>query len=249
MNCQFNAKEAKDECIKWIQNWFKHNGNGCNCFVGISGGKDSAVVASLCVEALGKKRVVGVIMPDGEQEDLKDAIKLAKKLGIYHFVADIGAAVEGVFDGLVKDRKIIISVQAENNLLARIRMATLYTASQSMNGRVANTTNGSKLFVGDSVIWGSDVGDFAPIATFTTTEVIAIGNELGISAKIMEKPSLDDTGIRSYEERFGFSSQDLDTYIRTGKLTNQNISNRIEKISKQNMFKTCPIPAFHYKKK
>lgn len=61
----FNAVETKDRLVQWIRDWFEINGKGCNAIVGISGGKDSSVVAALCVEALGKDRVIGVMMPQG----------------------------------------------------------------------------------------------------------------------------------------------------------------------------------------
>ena len=64
---EFDAKEVKDKVVNWIRNWFNENGNDCCAVVGISGGKDSSIVAALCVEALGKDRVFGVLMPNGEQ--------------------------------------------------------------------------------------------------------------------------------------------------------------------------------------
>ena len=76
MKYNFDALKTKNEIVKWIKDWFDTNGRGCNAVIGISGGKDSTVVAGLCVEALGKDRVIGVLMPNGEQSDINMARKL-----------------------------------------------------------------------------------------------------------------------------------------------------------------------------
>ena len=76
----FDVKKVKEELIKWIQEWFKENGDGCNAVIGISGGKDSTVTAALMVEALGKERVVGVLMPNGVQADIGDSKKVVELL-------------------------------------------------------------------------------------------------------------------------------------------------------------------------
>ena len=85
----FDAKRVRDACVAWIRQFFEENGEGCNAVVGISGGKDSSVVAALCVEALGKERVLGVLMPCGEQHDIDMAYKLVKHLGIRHYEVNI----------------------------------------------------------------------------------------------------------------------------------------------------------------
>ena len=92
----FNAEKVKNECVQWIRDFFEKNGKGCNAVVGISGGKDSSIVAALCVEALGKDRVIGVLMPNGEQADIDMAQLLVDTLGIRHFIVNIKDAVEGV---------------------------------------------------------------------------------------------------------------------------------------------------------
>ena len=78
----FDAVKVKNDIVQWIREWFAHNGHGCNAVIGISGGKDSTVVAALCVEALGKNRVLGVKLPCGVQSDIKDANRLIDFLGI-----------------------------------------------------------------------------------------------------------------------------------------------------------------------
>ena len=93
---KFNAEKVKNECVQWIRDFFEENGKGCNAVLGISGGKDSSIVAALCAEALGKDRVIGVLMPNGEQADIDMAKLLVSHLGIKHYIINIKDAVEGL---------------------------------------------------------------------------------------------------------------------------------------------------------
>ena len=129
----FNAEKVKNECVKWIRDFFSENGPDCNAVVGISGGKDSSIVAALCVEALGKDRVIGVLMPQGEQHDIDMAYLLVNHLGIRHFVVNVKDAIDGIVKNLPTD--IEITPQTLQNLPPRIRMSTLYAVSQSLNGK------------------------------------------------------------------------------------------------------------------
>ena len=92
----FDAVKVKNDCVEWIRGWFDKNGNGCNAIVGISGGKDSSVVAALCVEALGRDRVIGVLMPNGEQADISDSEKLVNFLGIKSYTINIANAFSAI---------------------------------------------------------------------------------------------------------------------------------------------------------
>ena len=128
----FDAERVKNECIAWIRNFFEENGPGCNAVVGISGGKDSSIAAALCVEALGNDRVVGVLMPQGEQHDIDMAYLLVNHLGIKHFEVNIQDAVNGLLCSIPAELEI--TTLSKTNLPPRIRMATLYAVSQSCNG-------------------------------------------------------------------------------------------------------------------
>ena len=174
----FDALTVKNDCVAWIKNWFETNGNGCNAIVGISGGKDSSIVAALCVEALGRDRVIGVLMPNGEQVDISDSLKLVNHLGIKNYIVNIADAVNAVKNNFPADLEI--SNQSVVNLPPRIRMSTLYAISQSLNGRVANTCNLSEDWVGYSTRYGDSVGDFSPLSKLTVTEVKAIGRMLDL---------------------------------------------------------------------
>ena len=183
MGYQFNVEKTTKDIVQWIRDWFEENGKGCNAVVGISGGKDSSVVASLCVEALGKDRVIGVLMPDFEQDDIKYSYMLCRHLKINYFYCNVGSAIYDVLKyinlGMVGNiKQFDISEQTKINLPPRIRMATLYAVSQSVNGRVANTCNLSEDWIGYSTRYGDSVGDFSPCSQLTSDEVIAIGNIL-----------------------------------------------------------------------
>ena len=186
----FNVEKTTKAAVAWIKNWFELNGNGCNAVIGISGGKDSSVVAALCVEALGKERVIGVLMPNGKQRDIDCSEALVKHLEIPYYVCNIEKAVNGVLESL-DAAGVEASRQTIVNLPPRIRMSTLYALSQSKNGRVANTCNLSEDWVGYSTRYGDAAGDFAPLGKLTVQEVKAIGHYLGLPRFLVEKVPAD----------------------------------------------------------
>ena len=240
---RFNAVEVKDKCVKWIRDFFEKNGKDCNAVIGISGGKDSSVVAALCVEALGKERVIGVLMPCGEQADIAFSKKLINCLGIQDYTINIEHAVAGVIHEL--EKKIDgVSLQTRVNLPARIRMATLYAVSQSCNGRVANTCNLSEDWVGYSTRYGDAAGDFSPLGQLTVTEVKAIGRVLGLPKELIEKVPTDGLSGKTDEENLGFSYMVLDQYIRKGICENQEIKKKIDGLHEKNKFKLRLMPTF-----
>ena len=245
---QFNAKEVKDQVVQWIRDWFEENGKGCNAVLGVSGGKDSSIVAALCAEALGKDRVIGVTMPNGVQKDISDSMRLIDHLGIRYCNVNIGdtcqtlmAAVKEQLATLGKD----VSEQTIINLPPRVRMTTLYAVSQSMNGRVANTCNLSEDWVGYSTRYGDAAGDFAPLGGLVVREVIAIGKELGLPIDLVEKTPSDGLCGKTDEDNLGFTYAVLDDYIRTGVCDDPIVKARIDDKHVKNLFKLKPIPYFH----
>ncbi len=240
---EFNAIEVKDRCVKWIRDFFEENGKGCNAVVGISGGKDSSIVAALCVEALGKNRVIGVLMPNGEQSDISYSYFLCGNLGIKFVTVPIEDAVNGVLDAMKEN--IDISDQTLINLPARIRMSTLYAVSQSMNGRVANTCNLSEDWVGYSTRYGDAAGDFSPLSNLTVTEIKQIGRVLGLPDDLIDKVPSDGLCGKTDEDNLGFTYDALDRYIRTGEIEDGEVKKRIDTMHEKNLFKLQLMPSFH----
>lgn len=241
----FDVKKVTNDCVQWIKDFFEKNGKDCMAVVGISGGKDSSVVAALSVEALGKDRVIGVLMPNGEQSDIDMARKLVEFLDIRNFEVNIKDAVCGVLNNLPFNG-YDISEQTVTNLPARIRMATLYAISQSMNGRVANTCNLSENWVGYCSKFGDAAGDFSPLENLTVTEVKAIGRELGVPSELVDKTPTDGLCGKTDEDNLGFTYAELDAYIRDGIEPSEEVKAKIDSMHEKNLFKLQPMPSFVY---
>ena len=250
----FNALEVKNQLVKWIQDWFDENGKNCNAVIGLSGGKDSSVVAALCVEALGADRVIGVTMPNESQTeedvlyaDLQDVNELVRILGIrlitvpihttyFRTITNIAFSLGGMDN---------VSEQTKINLSPRLRMATLYAVSQSVNGRVANTCNLSEEYIGYSTRYGDGgTGDFAPLMELTVTEILEIGKHLKIPYSLIEKTPADGLCGKTDEDNFGFTYKVLDAYIRNGICEYSCVEDKIKALHKKNYFKQLPIPKF-----
>lgn len=240
----FDVKKVTNDCIQWIKDFFEKNGKDCMAVVGISGGKDSSVVAALCAEALGKNRVIGVLMPQGEQSDIEYSKMLVDFLDITRITCNIEGAVNEVlesFEGVVSP-----TPQTTTNLPARIRMATLYAISQSVNGRVANTCNLSEDWVGYATRYGDAAGDFSPLSQLTVTEVKAIGRELGLPSELVDKTPTDGLCGKTDEDNLGFTYAELDAYIRDGIEPNEEVKAKIDSMHEKNLFKLQPMPSFVY---
>ena len=238
----FDAVKIKDQCVLWIRKFFEENGPGCNAVIGISGGKDSSVAAALCVEALGRERVIGVLMPKGNQPDIDCAYQLVNHLGIRHFEVNVEDAVNGILNNFPKDVEIL--EQTKINVSPRIRMTMLYAISQSMNGRVVNTCNLSEDWVGYSTRYGDAAGDFSPLSHLTVTEVKEIGKVLGLPLDLVEKTPIDGLSGKTDEDNLGFTYAVLDRYIREGKIDDEKTREIIDRKHKNNLFKLQLMPAF-----
>lgn len=239
----FDAAQVRDEIIAWIRGWFEENGKGCNAVVGISGGKDSSVTAALCARALGTERVVGVLMPNGEQQDIDVSRALVKHLGIRAAEINIRAAYDGLMAELAREVEQI-TPQAAQNLPARLRMAAVYAVSQSLNGRVANTCNLSEDYVGYATRYGDGAGDFSPLSHLTVQEVKAVGRALELPDLFVEKPPIDGLCGKTDEDNLGFTYAVLDRYIRTGVCDDPDTKARIDCLHRMNLFKLELMPSF-----
>lgn len=241
----FDANKMIEEVTKWIQDWFEENGPKASAVIGISGGKDSTIVAALLTRALGKDRVVGVLMPDGDQKDIDDSKKVVELLGIKSYVVNIHPAVEA-FKQMAAASGYELGNDALINTPPRVRMTTLYSVAQSLpnGGRVTNTCNRSEDYVGYSTKYGDAAGDFSPCSDFTVTEMRLIGDALGLPRELIHKTPSDGLCGLSDEDKLGFTYDELDRYIFTGTLDDEEKRAKIERLHKINLHKLRLMPTF-----
>lgn len=237
-------KTLTKDCIEWVKEFFTKL-NKTKAVVGISGGKDSSVVAAILVQALGKENVIGVTMPNGKQKDIKDSYEVIKHLGIQHREVNIKNAFEelALLTGAVKSEVAI------TNLPARLRMATLYAVAQTEDALVANTCNLSEDVVGYATLFGDSAGSFSPISKLTTSEVQEIGIDLGLPERLVYKTPADGLQSKTDEDNLGFTYAEINDYVRNG-VKGEHFEEIAAKY-KANKFKTeiIRIPAFdpHFK--
>ena len=256
MAYNFNVEEQYDKIISFIQNWVSENGDDkTRVVIGISGGCDSTVTAGLLCKALGKNRVIGVMMPDGDQKDISDSKEVIEHLGIRSYTVNIANAKKALYDaaveplGLTSD-EVNLTVQATTNTPARIRMTTLYfIAAQIGNCRVVNTCNMSEDMVGYSTLWGDSVGDFAPISHYTKTEVRELGHYIGMPSHLVDKTPIDgmslnkDGSYKADEDKIGMTYKEIDEFIRGESDKNEE---KIMKLHNSSKFKLSLIRLPYY---
>ena len=234
--------------ITWIKAWFDKNGRDCNAIIGISGGKDSTIAAALCAKALGKDRVIGVLMPDGVQKDINDAKEVCVFLGIRNYEVNIEKTADVLLDTIAcsSNGDFVISKQTQINLAPRIRMTTLYAVAQSNNGRVINTCNLSENYCGFSTLYGDHAGDVSLFDSLTVTEIRQIGHYLKLPDYLVDKTPSDGLSGKTDEDVYGFSYDILDNFIRAGICEDKVAKEKIITRYKNNRFKTELINFLHY---
>lgn len=252
MSYNFDAEKTYKLCVEWIKDWFSKNASPqTKAVIGISGGKDSAVTAKLLCDALGKDRVQGVLLPNGEQKDISDSIKVCTFLGIDYYTINIRDAYKGLTDEIKKDfpdEKYSYN-NYSTNTPARLRMTTLYGIAAILgNAMVANTCNLSEDIMGYSTFYGDSAGSFAPLSKLTTDEVVAIGDYAGLPHEITHKAPSDGMCGKTDEDNLGW------TYHEVNELIRKNIKGphyeEILKRWKRNRFKLeiiqlpCFVPDF-----
>ncbi|MCQ2470165.1 MAG: NAD(+) synthase [Ruminococcus sp.] len=245
MSYTFNAEKTAAEVIEWVKEYFEKNASPTTkAVIGISGGKDSSVAAAICVKALGKDRVIGVLMPQGEQADIAFSKLLVKTLDIQSYTINIGDTMDAFMNELGKN--IEISNQAKVNTPARIRMTTLYAVAACVGGRVVNTCNLSEDWVGYSTKFGDAAGDFSPLSDLTVTEILQIGDYIGLPKELVHKVPIDGLCGKTDEENLGFTYAMLDTYIRGEDDLSHvpDIKEKIDRLHAANLHKLQLMPKY-----
>lgn len=242
----FDADYVKDKLVEWIRNKMDWFGPNSKCVIGISGGKDSTVVAALCAEAIGPERVWGVTMPDGEQADIEDSLKVIKHLGINHIPLNIKGITNACKLEGIASMDMELSEDAKINMPARIRMTMLYLVAQTLgNAFVINTCNLSEDWIGYSTWHGDSAGDFSPLGKLTTDEVMAVGDALDLPYELVHKTPSDGLCGKTDEEKLGFTYAELNKYIRTG-IAEKKTKDIIDAMHRKNAFKLQPLDTFNF---
>lgn len=238
---KFNPEQAfntiSDHWKKWasalgVEKWV----------VGISGGVDSSVTAALAAKIFGYDNVLGILMPNGEQKDIEDSKEICRHLKIEWCTVNIGKVYEELLDevvyGALRGYDIEkASADTITNMPARLRMTALYAIAQSTDRMVLNTCNLSESTCGYDSLWGDDTGSYAPIQGLTKTEVIALGDWLGLPHNLTHKTPIDGLQPKTDEEKLGFTYADLDRYIRED-IGTPELKAKVDALYRRNKFKT-----------
>ena len=241
-----DAEKEVQHIVDEIKHYFVKNGNeNTKAVIGISGGKDSTIAAALLVRALGPERVVGVMMPNGEQADLHEAKKVCQILGIRGYIMNIGFTYTDLIDDFVNHTGLPVNDQIITNAPARLRMNVLYMVAAAVGGRVINTGNASELYVGYTTKYGDLAGDFAILRNYYVRDVYAIGDVLTeLPAHLVHKTPGDGMSGKTDEDNMGFTYEVLDAYLLDKVSPNCDTLYRIEERHNRNIHKNgIQIPA------
>ncbi len=240
----FDAKRVKDEIIEFIKKYFNDNNLG-GVVIGISGGKDSAVVAGLFTEALGKDNVIGVTLPcHSNEDDREDALLVSKQFGFDMINIDLTDTYDA-FRFEIDKLGTYSEEQLKNsdiNIKPRLRMtslyylAALYSALRGKTFVVAGTSNKCELYVGYFTKGGDSVSDINVIADLTVSEVIELGKEIGVPDKVLYKTPNDGLSGLSDEDKLGVKYSDIEKVINNIDVDIE-IKEKIEKLHNNNLHK------------
>lgn len=242
---KFNAQDEIVNIIKWIRDYFVDNGDSnTKAIIGISGGKDSTIAAALLVRALGPDRVIGVLMPNGKQKDIDDAIQVCKILNIEYYNVNIDFVCKelyGAIDGSISwDLTVANDSTIATNTPARIRMTVLYAIAALRHGRVCNTGNRSELYIGYTTKYGDLAGDFALLKEYTVSEVLKLGEALTeLPRELVFKTPADGMSGLSDEDNLGFTYQQVDDLLLFGIVPEMKYFEKIKAAHRRNKHKDC----------
>ena len=235
-----NPEKTKNEIVQWIRDYFAANGPTCDAVIGISGGKDSSITAALLAEALGKDRVIGVMMPNGVQSDISDSQEIVDLLGIKNVTVNIKDGFDGlssaINSALAESDTVSVDTLSRDSIInmpPRLRMSTLYAIAQALpnGGRVATK-------------FGDAAGDFSPLSNLLVHEVIQIGEVLGVPERLTRKTPSDGLSGMSDEDKIGFTYATLDHYVLTGECEDEEIRKKIDRMHRLNLHKLQLMPSF-----
>ncbi len=234
----FNAKKETEKIISFIKNYFQEQNLG-GVIIGISGGKDSAVVAALFTKAIGSENVIGVTLPcHSKEEDRTDAQLVSQKYGFKLINLDLTSAFDAIENEARKLTDFTISEDSSINAKPRLRMTALYYLAQMYSKKnqktyiVAGTGNQCEEYVGYFTKGGDSVSDIKVLSNLTVAEVIQIGEELEVPPQVLYKTPSDGLSGKSDEEKLGVTYENIAKVIQNQPV-DINIKNKIETLHKK----------------
>lgn len=249
---EFDAKWEADRVVSWTRGYMRKNGPTAPIFIGISGGKDSTITAAACIKAVGKDRVIGISIPDKGQDSSK-AYEIGDSLGIRMGYFNLSKFTNEMYIEMGNQMaewgvEEPLSSTVLWNHPARLRMAVLYMYANQSGGRVVNTCNMSETYVGYDTRWGDQCGDFSIFQEYTASEVKAIGRELGVPDLWVDQVPSDGMCGQSDEERWGFSYEALDAYLRGSNYVDEDVVKKIDEMHQRALYKIVSIrlPCPHF---
>lgn len=223
-DAEFEIKNIVDD----IRHYFVANGGAdTKAIIGISGGKDSTIAAALLVRALGNDRVIGVLMPDGNQKDIDDAREVCEYLHIKNYTINIKYTTASFIEDIERNSDLLPNAQVYTNMPARVRMVTLYNIAAMVGGRVINTGNKSEAFVGYTTKYGDLAGDYAVLRDYYVTEIYKIGEALKLPEHLVRKAPADGMSGKTDADNMGFSYELLDDYLMNGVVPSADVLKNI----------------------
>ena len=240
----FDAKVESEKIIKFIKDYYKEN-KLTGAVIGISGGKDSGVVAGLFSRALGPENVVGIWMPCHSNEiDKENAKKVSKKFGFELLEHDL----TNTYENYVKQIKEINKINDEDlidsniNIKPRLRMMTLYYYAAMLTRKnkkvyiVPGTSNKCEIYVGYFTKGGDNVADIQVLADLTVEEVIEIGKYIGVPDEVVNKTPDDGLSGKTDEEKLGVKYNDIAKVINNEEIDKKE-AEKIKVLHNKNLHK------------
>lgn len=238
-------REEMKNAINWIREYVKDVG-AKGIVIGNSGGKDSATVLAMAVEAIGKENVLSVFMPCfSSKSDFEDATLVSKTFGVKLIETDLSSTYQEMENEINKKLELNLIKEATINMKPRLRMTTLYAIAQTLGYLVIGTGNLCEIMVGYTTKWGDSSSDFNPIANFTVEEVLKIGEWLHVPEKILNKAPNDGLGMQTDEEKMGIKYNQISEMIEKGD-TEETAKKEIVRRYKNSLHKRNLVPFYKF---
>ncbi len=239
---EFNAQEHATKIIDFIRDYYQKNNLG-GVVLGISGGKDSGVVAGLFAKAIGPENVIGVTLPcHSKSQDANDAVLVAEKFGFKLINLDLTSVYDQFEEEAKKIDDFVVSEDSEINLKPRLRMSSVYYLAQMYTKKtgkvylVAGTGNKCEIYVGYFTKGGDGVSDINVLGDLTVEEVIKVGEVIGVPEQVLYKAPSDGLSGKTDEDRLGFTYADVAKVIN-GEPVDENVKAVIERKHAANQHK------------